>query len=148
MAYPCPQCGDRSTQRISLMYDSSTRRWRDHAGRAHASQTDLASKYAPPQPRGYLGRVLAVIFLSTLGASVGRAVGFSVHMPLLGVALGWTVVGASAYWLIGGARSYNAKVWLPAMRHWESLFICRGCGYTFVPVSGAVAQIHGDRAHA
>lgn len=147
MAYPCPQCSDRSTQRISLMYDSSTRRWRDHAGRARSSQSDLASKYSPPQPRGYLARVLGVIVLSIVGSSVGRVVGYTIHMPLLAVALGWTALGVSAYWLIGGARRYNAKVWRPAMQQWESLFICLGCGHTFVPVYSPAPAIHGDHVH-
>ena len=68
------------------------------------------------------------------------------RMPLLGLALAWIVLGASAHWLIGGAKSYNAKVWQPAMREWESLYICRRCGYTFVPECSP--EIHPDRAHA
>jgi len=148
MAYPCPQCNDQSTQRISLMYDLNTRRWKDHLGRAHSSQSDLASKYSPPQPRGYFWRGLAVFFLSLLGSAFARAMSQELHMPLLSVALFWIVLGGSVYWLIGGAKSYNAKVWQPAMREWESLFICRGCGYTFVPRCGTTSDIHPDRAHA
>jgi Zn-dependent protease len=146
MAYPCPQCNDQSTQRISLLYDSSTRGWTDSRGRPWSSRSNRASEYSPPQPRAYGWRALAVLFLSLFGSVVARGLGQQMRMPLLGLALAWIVLGASAHWLIGGAKSYNAKVWQPAMREWESLCICRRCGHTFVPQYGR--DIHSDRVHA
>lgn len=110
MAHPCPQCHDRSTQKISLMCDSSTRRGTDNRGRAHSSQPELASEYSPPQPRGYFWRGLAVCSLTCFGSVLAKAVGQQLHMPLLGLALAWIVLGASAFWLVGSAKNYNAKI--------------------------------------
>jgi hypothetical protein len=47
--------------------------------------------------------------------------------------LGWAALVAAAIRSIRRANKYNRTVWQREMQQWRSSFLCRACGYVFIP---------------
>ena len=134
MLYPCPECHDKGTQKISLMYESSTHRWKNYHGTVRTSQSDLASRYAPPKRRGYMWPTIFVVFFApAVGVLLGLPVEKLTHSTMLSELTCLAFLGASVHWFIIRAYRYNHNIWPAKYKEWDSLFYCKACGRTFNP---------------
>jgi hypothetical protein len=59
MSYPCPECHDRYTQSLPMVYNSGISTWTSQRGLASGSQTVLSSMTSPPSQRRYPRSLLA-----------------------------------------------------------------------------------------
>jgi len=137
MSYPCPRCHDRNTQKLSLMYESNTRRWRDFHGRDQISQSDLTKKYAPPEPEDTPGSLLLLAILSLI-LFLTTCRFFAIHTPVAFMEwLPFFVVVLSLWlWMFRTYRRIRGdseRIYLEALAQWQSSFLCRACECVFIP---------------
>lgn len=78
MAYPCPQCGDRYTQSLPMVYGTGTsvRDWRSRSGYGGqtTSQTLVAGMATPPVKRSWMWPLVWVLMLLSVFVALQEGV--------------------------------------------------------------------------
>ncbi len=191
MAYPCPRCGDRYTQRLPLVHASGVWQgsWRNGLrGGTRTSQNALSVMAAPPRRKPTVLLAGALLFFTAAllvlltfyvapqklqAASNSVLAGSIAPSPTLPhrnrrhrhphadppaaipqapasnaassrqIELHWQAIVTAA--LLPGVIvcvmlavlmsriRYNFREWPAAIQHWQSCFLCRGCGCIFLP---------------
>jgi hypothetical protein len=131
MSFPCPHCHDSGTQKVSLLYESSIRRGTNGHGGGNVSQSDLAARLAPPQPRKRVWPIISVILIWMAGSFVGGCVGLLFHSGLA-ILIPWAALIGGIVWQVKQAKKHK-ETFQPELLRWNSQFICKSCGEIFIP---------------
>ncbi len=140
MSFPCPHCHDLGTQKVSLLYESSTRRGTNGHGVGNVSQSDLAARLAPPRPRKRVWPILKVLFIWMAGSFTGVCVGTLLNSPGLRALIPLASLIGAIVWQVQAGRRYKAT-FEPELLKWHSQFICKSCGEIFTPSEREVSNL-------
>lgn len=138
MSFPCPHCNNENTQKLSLMNESSSRCRRDATGVVRSSHSGLARRYAPPQPRRYLWRVILCFPIAIVGQFLVLGI---LHSHPAAALSRWIFYGGSLVWVMANTHRYNRSVTKSADQQSHETFLCSVCGRTFIPSESAIPRV-------
>ena len=136
--FECPSCHSDNVQRFAIAFQNGIADVNTttagigvagHFGVGAAKtkgtqQSALSMSVAPPAKKGYLGKVILVLFLAFIvGGMVGGTLGLIVNF-LLGV--------GGLYLIYRQVYCWNRDVHPQLMDEWQHSFICLRCGHKFI----------------